>query len=54
MKKLLMLLLFLLVISSVGCTVTAGFYVEKDWATNPGTPTDLNTRFKIEGSRNFQ
>ncbi len=37
-----------------GCTVTAGFHVDKAWQTDGMyTNPDHNTRFKIETSKTF-
>jgi hypothetical protein len=48
-------LMLLLILAMSGCTVSTGFYVEKDWQTdtmyvNP----DLRTQWKIEATREFK
>ena len=48
------LAIFIVLVAGLhGCTVSTGVYVEKDWSTTNGHQHDMNTKFKIETSKEF-
>jgi len=50
-----MFLLLAAVALCVGCKVTAGVYVERDWQTGTGLKNpDLRTKVKLEATRQFE